>query len=142
MTQPIFSQLLEPQGIVPARDYVESGRLICNQLPAIELRAKIRFITQQSHHFELAPEDEVRRLIKHWRAELSPQIDSNDDDLFVSGFDDDEALKDLASEAPIIRLVNHLFARALDLNASDIHFEPNEAHLDVRCRVDGIMTRI
>ena len=39
-------------------------------------------------------------------------------------------------------MVNHLFARALDLNASDIHFEPNEAHLDVRCRVDGIMTRI
>ncbi|MSR12232.1 MAG: type II/IV secretion system protein [Gammaproteobacteria bacterium] len=142
MTLPVFSQLLEPQGIVPARDYIESGRLICSQLPAIELRAKIRFITQQPHRFELAPEDEVRRLMKHWRAELSPQIDSNDTDLFVSGFDDDEALKDLASEAPIIRLVNHLFARALDLNASDIHFEPSENHLDVRCRVDGIMTRI
>jgi general secretion pathway protein E len=39
-------------------------------------------------------------------------------------------------------LVNHLFARSLDLNSSDIHFEPNENHLDVRCRVDGIMTRI
>ena len=41
-----------------------------------------------------------------------------------------------------IRLVNHLFARSLDLNSSDIHFEPNEGYLDVRCRVDGIMTRI
>ena len=39
-------------------------------------------------------------------------------------------------------MVNHLFARALDLNASDIHFEPNESYLHVRCRVDGIMTRI
>ena len=48
----------------------------------------------------------------------------------------------MASDAPIIRLVNHLFARALDLNASDIHFEPNEHSLNVRCRVDGIMTRI
>lgn len=142
MTLPVFSQLLEPQGIVPSRDYAETGRLICAQLPAIELRSKIRFITQQPLQFELGTDEEVRRLMKHWRAELSPQIDSNDDDLFVSGFDDDEALKDLASEAPIIRLVNHLFARALDLNASDIHFEPNEAHLDVRCRVDGIMTRI
>lgn len=142
MTLPIFSQLLEPEGIVPARDYVESGRLVCNTLPSLELRAKIRFITRQSLRFELSNDEEVRRLMKHWRAELSPQIDSADDDLFVSGFEDDEALKDLASEAPIIRLVNHLFARALDLNASDIHFEPNEAHLDVRCRVDGIMTRI
>ena len=35
-----------------------------------------------------------------------------------------------------------MFARALDINASDIHFEPNEAYLYVRCRVDGIMTRI
>ena len=142
MTLPVFSQLLEPQGIVPARDYAETGRLICSQLPSIELRAKIRFVTQQTLHFDLGTDEEVRRLMKHWRAELSPQIDSNDDELFVSGFDDDEALKDLASEAPIIRLVNHLFARALDLNASDIHFEPSEAHLDVRCRVDGIMTRI
>lgn len=142
MTLPVFSQLLEPYGIAPARDYAESGHLICSELPALELRAKIRFITRETLHFDLGTDDEVRRLMKHWRAELSPQIDSNDDDLFVSGFDDDEALKDLASEAPIIRLVNHLFARALDLNASDIHFEPNEAHLDVRCRVDGIMTRI
>ena len=38
--------------------------------------------------------------------------------------------------------MNHLFARALDLDASDIHFEPNENYLDIRCRVDGIMTRI
>ncbi|HAG73423.1 MAG TPA: general secretion pathway protein GspE, partial [Gammaproteobacteria bacterium] len=87
-------------------------------------------------------DDELKRLMKHWRAKLSPTIDNADDDIFVSGFEDDEELKDLASEAPIIRLVNHLFARALDLNSSDIHFEPNEAHLDVRCRVDGIMTRI
>lgn len=142
MTLPVFSQLLEPQGIAPARDYADSGRLVCSQLPDIELRAKIRFITQDDVRFDTGNDEEVRRLMKFWRAELSPQIESNDDELFVSGFEDDEALKDLASEAPIIRLVNHLFARALDLNASDIHFEPNENYLDVRCRVDGIMTRI
>ena len=92
--------------------------------------------------FKVGADEEVRRLMKYWRAELSPQIESNEGEHFVSGFEDDEELIDLASEAPIIRLVNHLFARALDLNASDIHFEPNEAYLNVRCRVDGIMTRI
>ena len=75
-------------------------------------------------------------------AELSPQLEGSEEEDFVSGFEDDEALLDMASDAPIIRLVNHLFARALDLNASDIHFEPNEHSLNVRCRVDGIMTRI
>mgnify|MGYP003108744366 CR=1 FL=1 len=138
---PMFGQLLEPEGIAPAQDFNDSGVLVCNTLPSIELRAKIRYIAGELVKFRRGQGDEVSRLMKHWRAELSPQIDQTED-VFVSGFEDDEELKDLASEAPIIRLVNHLFARALDLNASDIHFEPNEDHLDVRCRVDGIMTRI
>ena len=141
LTLPLFSQLLEPEGIAPAHDYARSGLLVCNALPDIELRARIRFIAGAGVRFRRGKGDEVSRLMKHWRAELSPQIDQGAE-VFVSGFDDDEDLKDMASEAPIIRLVNHLFARALDLNASDIHFEPNEDHLDVRCRVDGIMTRI
>jgi len=142
MTLSIFTQLLEPEGIAPAKDFEESGSLICNQLPSIAFRSKVRFIVGEIVRFKVGADEEVRRLMRYWRAELSPQIESNEDDHFVSGFEDDEALIDLASEAPIIRLVNHLFARALDLNASDIHFEPNEAYLNVRCRVDGIMTRI
>ena len=142
MTLPVFSQLLEPVGIAPALDFDSSGRLLCNQLPGLALRTRIRFIVNRSVRFELSSEEEVRRLLKHWRAELSPQLEGSEEEDFVSGFEDDEAMLDLASDAPIIRLVNHLFARALDLNASDIHFEPNEYSLNVRCRVDGIMTRI
>ena len=112
MTLSVFGQLLEPEGIVPAQDYAASGRLICEEAPSIELRAKIRFILNEDIRFDIGAEDEVRRLMRHWRAELSPQIENTDEDLFVSGFADDEALADLASEAPIIRLVNHLFARA------------------------------
>ena len=141
LSLPAFSQLLEPQNIAPALDFHESGVLVCQGVPAIETRARIRYILDADIRFRPGRDDEVKRLMRHWRAELSPQID-NPEDVFVSGFEDDEALTDLASEAPIIRLVNHLFARALDLNASDIHFEPSENHLDVRCRVDGIMTRI
>lgn len=143
ITLPVFSQLLEPAGIAPAQDFESSGVLVCESAPEPELRNRIRFIMGDQLQFRIGSTDEVRRLTRHWRATLSPTIDSSSaDEIFVSGFEDDEELKDLASEAPIIRLVNHLFARALDLNASDIHFEPNEEHLDVRCRVDGIMTRI
>ena len=142
ITLPVFNQLLEPQGVAPAQDFSDSGLFCCCELPDLEVRARIRFILSDLIQFTLISDDELKRLMKHWRAKLSPTIDNADDDIFVSGFEDDEELKDLASEAPIIRLVNHLFARALDLNSSDIHFEPNEAHLDVRCRVDGIMTRI
>jgi len=138
---PVFNELLEPQNIAPALDYTDSGTLVCADVPEIELRAKIRFVLKDDINFSLGSSDEVKRLMRHWRAELSPEIESTEE-IFVSGFEDDEELTDLASEAPVIRLVNHLFARALDLNASDIHFEPSETHLDVRCRVDGIMTRI
>lgn len=142
MTLPVFSQLLEPVGIAPALNFDSSGRLLCNQLPGLALRTRIRFIIDRSVRFELSGDEEVRRLLKHWRAELSPQLEGSEEEDFVSGFEDDEALLDMTSDAPIIRLVNHLFARALDLNASDIHFEPNEHSLNVRCRVDGIMTGI
>ena len=48
-------------------------------------------------------------------------------------------LKDLASEAPIIKLVNLLISRAIENRASDIHIEPFEDELKVRYRIDGVL---
>ena len=94
MTLPVFSQLLEPVGIAPALDFDSSGRLLCNQLPDLALRTRIRFIIDRSVRFELSGDEEVRRLLKHWRAELSPQLEGSEEEDFVSGFEDDEALLD------------------------------------------------
>lgn len=64
-----------------------------------------------------------------------------DSELDVYGDDQEfiEHLKDLASEAPIIRLVNQIIHRALDLGASDIHIEPFDDGLHLRYRVDGVI---
>jgi len=51
-----------------------------------------------------------------------------------------EHLKDLASEAPVIRLVNQIVGRVTDLRASDIHLEPFDDGLHVRYRVDGVIS--
>ncbi|HIJ59324.1 MAG TPA: type II secretion system ATPase GspE [Nitrospirae bacterium] len=51
-------------------------------------------------------------------------------------------LKDLASEAPIIRLVNILITRAVESRASDIHIEPFEDELKVRYRIDGVLHEV
>jgi len=51
--------------------------------------------------------------------------------------DDTERLKDQASEAPVIRLVNQIIAKAVETNASDIHIEPFEDRLRIRYRYDG-----
>ncbi len=51
-----------------------------------------------------------------------------------------EHLKDLASEAPVIRMVNQIIGRVIDLRASDIHLEPFDDGLHVRYRVDGVIS--
>jgi len=53
--------------------------------------------------------------------------------------DDIEHLKDLASEAPVIRLVNQIIQRAVESRASDIHIDPFADQLKVRYRIDGIL---
>jgi general secretion pathway protein E len=53
--------------------------------------------------------------------------------------EDAERLKDLASEAPVIRLVNQIIARAVETQASDIHIEPFEDRLRIRYRYDGVL---
>lgn len=64
-------------------------------------------------------------------ASIDQADDGNEEDI--------EHLKDLASEAPIIRLVNLILQEAVALGASDIHIEPFERHLKVRYRVDGFL---
>src|ERR1700738_3414177 len=56
--------------------------------------------------------------------------------------EDAERLKDLASEAPLIRLVNQLIARAVETHASDVHLEPFPDRLRVRYRYDGVLHEV
>jgi general secretion pathway protein E len=58
-------------------------------------------------------------------------------------FDADiQQLKDLASEAPVIRMVSLIITNALDARASDIHIEPFENRLIVRYRIDGVLHEV
>jgi general secretion pathway protein E len=53
--------------------------------------------------------------------------------------DDVEQLKELASEAPIIKLVNQIIRSGAEFGASDIHIEPFEGQLRIRYRIDGML---
>jgi general secretion pathway protein E len=59
-----------------------------------------------------------------------------------SDLEDVEHLRDLASEAPVIRLVNLIMQRAVEGRASDIHIEPFENRLKVRYRIDGVLQEV
>ncbi|MBI5178288.1 MAG: type II secretion system ATPase GspE [Nitrospinae bacterium] len=60
----------------------------------------------------------------------------------AGGEEDPDHLSDLASGAPVIRLVNLLIQRAVETGASDIHIEPFEDDLSVRYRIDGILHHV
>ena len=66
---------------------------------------------------------------------LGSEIDGDDEENV-------EHLRDLASEAPVIRLVNLILQRAVEARASDIHIEPFENRLKVRYRVDGVLQEV
>lgn len=53
-----------------------------------------------------------------------------------------EDLLDETSDAPIIKLVNHIFSQAVKSQASDIHIEPYQQHLQVRFRLDGVLHNV
>jgi general secretion pathway protein E len=60
----------------------------------------------------------------------------------VQFLDDVEQLKELAGEAPIIKLVNQIIRKAAESGASDIHIEPFEGQLQVRYRIDGLLRHV
>jgi general secretion pathway protein E len=70
------------------------------------------------------------------------QAEDIDDSSQPDGDEFIEHLKDLASEAPVIRLVSQIISDGLGMGASDIHIEPFEGELHLRYRVDGVIQRV
>ena len=66
--------------------------------------------------------------------EQSPTQELRDDDI--------ESLRDLASGAPVVRALNDLVEKAVEMRASDIHIEPFSTGLVVRLRIDGLLRQI
>jgi len=76
---------------------------------------------------------------KSLMGQLVDNLGSGDEEIDEA---DVEHLKDLASEAPVIRMVNLIMQRAVESRASDIHVEPFEQQLKVRFRVDGVLKEV
>jgi general secretion pathway protein E len=86
---------------------------------------------------------EIESAIRALYREGSSAMDEAAGGLAEGSDDEDiEHLKDLASEAPVVRLVNLLISRALEARASDIHIEPFDRLLKVRFRVDGVLREV
>jgi general secretion pathway protein E len=103
-----------------------------------ETIAAIRAFTGFQLSIALAAEQEVLDAIEKYYGETERET-------FAAIGEDGEALadlehlRDMASEAPVIRLVNAMIADAVEKRASDIHIEPFEKEFRIRFRVDGVL---
>ena len=86
----------------------------------------------------LAPEQEILDAIDKYYGESAKQTLDAEIETTQAG-EDLEHLRDMASEAPVIRLVNAMIALAVEKRASDIHIEPFEKEFRIRYRVDGVL---
>ena len=81
----------------------------------------------------------IERHYGEGKSQLGQILEGAQEDDAAPTEEDAEHLRDLASEAPVVRLVNLVFRRAQEVGASDIHLEPFENRLKLRYRVDGVL---
>jgi len=104
----------------------------------VETIAAVRNCTGLSVNSVLAPEQEILDAIDRYYGQTA-RGDADLDAADAEASENLEHLRDMASEAPVIRMVNAIIAQAVEKRASDIHFEPFEKDFRVRYRVDGVL---
>jgi len=103
-----------------------------------ETISAVRGFTGLSVEAVLAAEQEILDAIDRYYGEAEKE--SADVEARAGAAEEDlEHLRDMASEAPVIRLVNAMIAQAVEKRSSDIHIEPFEKEFRIRYRVDGVL---
>ncbi len=141
----VSTRFLKEARVMPLREDEDSLELAMVNPEDTYVLDAFRLITHRAIRPRLAPPSELdAALDRLYSADRT--IDRIVSDIAVSGEEEESGdlqhLKDQASEAPVIRLVNLLFERALESRASDIHIEPFENRLIIRNRVDGVMIEV
>jgi general secretion pathway protein E len=98
----------------------------------------VRLFTKMGVRTAIAAEQEILDAIDKYYGESEQNLAVSEGDTAEAN-EEIEHLRDMASEAPVIRLVNTMIALALDRRASDIHIEPYEKEFRIRYRIDGVL---
>ncbi len=105
----------------------------------------VRMLKLDDYHVVISPKNAIFSAINtsydqgRDSAEQLVQDMEEDSSTIISEIQETADLLDDTSDAPIIKLVNHIIAQSIKARASDIHIEPYQNILKVRYRVDGIL---
>lgn len=144
--RPLSSKFLKSARVLPLKRSAD-GLVIAMADPLDDFAARAVEIACQSRVIRcVAVPADLERAFEQLYGKSSGAIGHIVRDIDESEADDvdnDAArLKDLASEAPVIKLVNFLIRRAVEARASDIHIEPFENKLRVRYRIDSVLQEV
>ena len=99
----------------------------------------VQLAAGRSIELRVAPAEDIDAAIDRFRppeeAQAAAELPSGGE-----ADDDIEHLKDLALGAPVVRFVNQLLLDGLNSRATDIHIEPFRGKLNIRLRIDGMLT--
>ncbi|ADN08316.1 GspE/PulE family protein [Sulfurimonas autotrophica] len=131
----IVSEYFVINNIFPIKEDESSLCVITHDPLQSSVLATIESAVKKQLTVYLATEEELRQV-----KELYERSDEEDDeDIFE---DEVDKLKELASEAPVIKLVNNIFSKAVNAYVSDIHFESYKHGIKVRFRIDGVLQTV
>ncbi len=142
MINGLSPELMRQWKVVPLELDDSEARVAMATPQDLYLREVLEAIYQRPVRPLFASEEDILAAVYRWyeadvdlRGNEQENVSQDEDELW----ENPEQLRDLASEAPVIRLVNHIISQALEVGASDIHFEPFREHLKVRFRIDGVL---
>ena len=137
-TERLSPRFLRQAKVIPVR--IEDSTLVLAMADPLDFEtiSTARAATGLKIRPELAGDAEIRDALDKFYGEAQTQgpILGGDGQ---EGEADLEQLRDMASEAPVIRLVNAMVGQAVEKRASDIHIEPFEKEFRIRYRVDGVL---
>ncbi|WP_134700010.1 GspE/PulE family protein [Ammoniphilus sp. YIM 78166] len=115
---------------------IESGKLIVAMSDPLDYYAidDLRMSTDMLIEVVIATKEELNRAISR-----SYQVQQSVHDM-LEDMDTDTEDEEIADESsPVVNLLNQTISQAVSLGASDVHFEPQEAIIKVRFRIDGVL---
>lgn len=127
---------LSDRGWIPLHIDASESSVFCTCAP-LDLEV-IEFVTARQLKLKrlISSRDFFDRMLALFQAQLT---DSGASEIGQLSATEEDRLRELASEAPTVNLLNRIITRALKMRASDIHIEPAERSVLVRYRIDGVL---
>ncbi len=128
-------KILKENNVFPFKEDEEFVHVVTNNPLNIEVFSLIENTTGKQVKVYLAKEEQLKELSLLF--DIEDVLAEKDNLLDID--EEIDKLKEIASEAPVIKLVNNLLSKAVEENASDIHFEALKNIMKVRFRIDGVL---